>query len=262
MAKLVTTDISNLSGNPGSAETNINANNASIEVAMENTLSRDGTTPNTMSTNLDMNSNKVVNVASPTSGGDVVNKTYADAVITSGLPPQAGNSGKLLTTDGTDASWGDGLSTFVTSSIGFPLLGVTSIYDVDSNLASATWESIGPTGSGADNVYAGLDSIPLGVDWVEVNIHIDCVTTGGTPEAYHSLLMNAIANGGTENLGQTTRIQYIGGYVNAAGNLRGQLIANGIKIPVDSAVVFKLRHYSTYNTAAIALAPIGYGYNQ
>jgi len=39
-----------------------NANNTAIEAAIENTLSRDGTAPNTMGANLDLNSNKIVNV--------------------------------------------------------------------------------------------------------------------------------------------------------------------------------------------------------
>lgn len=65
MAKLTLNDIENLDGNPSSAETNINANSAAIEAALENTLSRDGATPNTMSADLDMNSQKVTNVASP-----------------------------------------------------------------------------------------------------------------------------------------------------------------------------------------------------
>lgn len=84
MAKLTLNDIENLDGNPSSAETNINANSAAIEAALENTLSRDGTTPNTMSADLDMNSQKVTNVASPASGGDATNKTYVDGLIGSG----------------------------------------------------------------------------------------------------------------------------------------------------------------------------------
>lgn len=64
MAKLTTTDITNISGAETVALAAINANNALIETAMENTLSRDGTSPNTMSADLDMNSNDILNVAS------------------------------------------------------------------------------------------------------------------------------------------------------------------------------------------------------
>ena len=58
MAKLTLTDI--LSGYATAAA--YNANNALIEAALENTLSRDGTTPNTMSANLDLDSNDLNNV--------------------------------------------------------------------------------------------------------------------------------------------------------------------------------------------------------
>lgn len=61
MAKLTLTDLANLQ-NEGTAVSAINANNALIETAMENTLSRDGTTPNTMSANLDLNSHRILNL--------------------------------------------------------------------------------------------------------------------------------------------------------------------------------------------------------
>jgi hypothetical protein len=62
MAKLTTTDISNITGAESVAISTINNNFAAVETALENTLSRDGTTPNTMSADLDMNSNDIMNV--------------------------------------------------------------------------------------------------------------------------------------------------------------------------------------------------------
>lgn len=59
MAKLTLTDLSVFNG---SAITAINNNNAAIETALENTLSRDGTTPNSMSADLDMNSHNILNL--------------------------------------------------------------------------------------------------------------------------------------------------------------------------------------------------------
>ena len=71
MAKLTTTDLSSLS-NETSAVNTINANNAAVEAAMENTVSRDGTTPNQMEADFDMNGNDILNVGAITfsSGGD------------------------------------------------------------------------------------------------------------------------------------------------------------------------------------------------
>jgi hypothetical protein len=122
----------------------LNANFNAIEAAFDNTLSRDGDTPNQMSANLDMNGFSILNQANPyvvdglnwrgnwvtaTSykTGDIA-QTNGIAYIcivahTSGvfatdlaavrwqvfvqtnLPTQTGNSGRYLSTDGSLASW-------------------------------------------------------------------------------------------------------------------------------------------------------------
>lgn len=75
MAKLTLTDITS-----GYQSTTVyNANNTLIEAALENTLSRDGTTPNTMSANFDMNSNKIVNVTDGTNNQDAVTLAQLNA---------------------------------------------------------------------------------------------------------------------------------------------------------------------------------------
>lgn len=73
MAKLTLADVTNILGNPTSAANTINANNALIEAALENTLSRDGTAPNQMSSDLDLNGNDLLN-----SGGFVVPTATSD----------------------------------------------------------------------------------------------------------------------------------------------------------------------------------------
>lgn len=69
MAKIILNDLENLT-NDTSVVNSINNNNALLEAAIENTLSRDGTTPNSMSSNLDMNSYKIVNLQAPTASTD------------------------------------------------------------------------------------------------------------------------------------------------------------------------------------------------
>lgn len=59
MAKLT---LSNLASFSQAAVATVNANNDAIEAAMENTLSRDGTTPNSMSADLDLNSQTILNI--------------------------------------------------------------------------------------------------------------------------------------------------------------------------------------------------------
>lgn len=64
--KLNLNDLVNLE-NEVSAVNTINGNNTLIENALENTLSRDGTSPNSMQANIDMNSNRLLNLPPPES---------------------------------------------------------------------------------------------------------------------------------------------------------------------------------------------------
>lgn len=66
MTKITTTDLANLQ-NETTAVSEINANFATIVTAMDNTLSRDGSTPNPMAANLDMNTNRILNLPAPNS---------------------------------------------------------------------------------------------------------------------------------------------------------------------------------------------------
>lgn len=80
MAKLTLNDISNINGNPTGAATAINANSTAIETAFENTLSRDGTSPNTMLASLDMNSNRILNLPDAVSAQEPATLAQLQAV--------------------------------------------------------------------------------------------------------------------------------------------------------------------------------------
>jgi hypothetical protein len=56
----------------------LNDNSDLIEAAFENTLSRDGTGPNNMGANLDMDSNRIINLANGVNNQDAVTKTQLD----------------------------------------------------------------------------------------------------------------------------------------------------------------------------------------
>lgn len=68
------------------AATTINANNHTIQTAFENTLSRDGTSPNIMGASFDMNSNRILNLPLPTSSNEPVRLIdFEQAVVGHGL---------------------------------------------------------------------------------------------------------------------------------------------------------------------------------
>src|SRR6185503_14525782 len=88
MAKLTLSDLSNLQ-NEVTAVTTINANNTTLETALEKTLSRDGTTPNQMGADLDMNSNRILNLPAATTSGEPVR--YDEFLL--GVPGPTGPTG-------------------------------------------------------------------------------------------------------------------------------------------------------------------------
>lgn len=128
MAKITLTDLANLS-NPLSAVTNINANNAAIETAIEKTFSRDGTSPNQMLVNLDMNSFRVFNLPTPVSDNDaarmvdVNNAAFGHlvsftALTISGGSPAFGASTLLLNQNATAVPANGILAGTTTHSVG------------------------------------------------------------------------------------------------------------------------------------------------
>lgn len=64
MTKLILNNVGDLR-NTTTAENTINTNSNTLEVSFENTLSRDGTEPNHMLFELDMNSNQIINLPEP-----------------------------------------------------------------------------------------------------------------------------------------------------------------------------------------------------
>src|ERR1700689_3822083 len=75
----------------------INANNAAITTAMDNTLSLDGTAPNQMQSNLDMNSNQILNLPAPVSGNSPARLVdiVANPTLVLTIPP-VGTSGATV----------------------------------------------------------------------------------------------------------------------------------------------------------------------
>lgn len=78
MTKLVLATVDNLE-NQTTAVGTINSNSTAISAALENTLSRDGTSPNTMTADIDMNSHTLLNLTDPTNNQNPVTLAYGNA---------------------------------------------------------------------------------------------------------------------------------------------------------------------------------------
>jgi hypothetical protein len=104
MSKVTLNDI----GTGFNLPTVVNANNDAIVAGFENTLSRDGTSPNSMEATIDMNSHRILNLAAPEASSDAarwIDVTGAVDITGVGAPAMTGNSGKYLGTDGSVATW-------------------------------------------------------------------------------------------------------------------------------------------------------------
>ena len=82
MSKIVLDNVVNLQ-NETTATNKINANNSRIETALDNTLSRDGTSPNEMLASLDMNDHRILNLPFPEDDTEPIRKGDLAAVIDS-----------------------------------------------------------------------------------------------------------------------------------------------------------------------------------
>src|SRR6266576_708877 len=103
MAKLTLQDLANLQ-NESTAVTTLKSNNDLTEIAMENTLSRDGLAPNQMLSNLDMNNYKIINLPDAISDQepatysqltDIVNAVSGGTVVTANYVT-IGNNATLI----------------------------------------------------------------------------------------------------------------------------------------------------------------------
>jgi hypothetical protein len=102
MSKVNLTDIA---GGYGSTS-RLNANNTLIEEGFDNTLSRDGTTPNQMDANLDMNSHRITNITAPQSNTDAARWIDVTSAQSLGAAPSpVGATDKFLVSNGTVAIW-------------------------------------------------------------------------------------------------------------------------------------------------------------
>lgn len=110
MTKVVLADVAYLNDTT-TARTVINNNSAIIETASDNTLSRDGTSPNKMAAALDMDSNRILNLPSPINGSEPLRLQDASTLNGGGTIanfPTGGTTGQVLGKNSNadfDAGW-------------------------------------------------------------------------------------------------------------------------------------------------------------
>lgn len=139
----------------------------------------------------------------------------------------------------------------------------STAFDIDANIprAPSSWESVGPTGSGADNIWTALDSIPSDVDWIAVRVDNKMLVVSGTTSAEYGTAVQARDSGAT-NSGLISRTGFITD--SSTGNGIGHNVTEH-HIPVTSRV-FEL-YYNWPGAGVLGVTDtvnmylVGYGYN-
>lgn len=120
-----------------SLQSTINSNNAVIEAAFNNNLSRDGTSPNQMLNNLDMNSNQILNLPAPATANSPARLVDVNSTVPINVPP-LGTSGAvigLLNTGWTQSGNNTWTGTNNFSNANFNTIGLPANSVFNSNLA-------------------------------------------------------------------------------------------------------------------------------
>jgi hypothetical protein len=195
MAKLTVTTITG--GFASIAE--LNDNFAAIQTAMENTLSRDGTTPNQMAADLDMNSNQIINLPDPATSTEPLTlgygeslwgnaSTYADAAAVSAAAASVSETNAAASEAAADA---DATSTAA---------------DAVSTAADAASTAADAIATAADRVQTGLDAAATAADVVSTNADVistaadaaataaDVVTVAGIYDSFDDRYLGAKAS--------------------------------------------------------------------
>lgn len=151
MTKVTLNDVGSLI-DATTAATTINGNNATIETASDNTLSRDGTAPNQMLAELDMNGKQILNLPNPATASSALRLADLTSFVGGGTVtnlPSGGTTGQALKKNsGTnyDVGWANDVS-----SVGLSLpadFTVTGSPVTSSGTLTGAWVTT-PTGTGA-----------------------------------------------------------------------------------------------------------------
>lgn len=109
-------------------------------------------------------------------------------------------------------------------------------FDIATNIG-ATFETVGPTGSGATNIWAALDDLPSGA--VAVTITLPMALTGGTTGDAYDFLIYARAAGSSTAVGARTRIGHCS-FINRSAATEGDGSTVIVDIPVSASGIFEM----------------------
>jgi hypothetical protein len=122
-----------------------------------------------------------------------------------------------------------------------------TIFDIDAVIAAA-WESVGPTGSGATNIWTGLDEVPATAKAVILRIKTTAVGATNADSYFVSLYGRRTGSA----IGITTQsIIATTSFINRSGLSESDSTISEITLPIDASLRFDL-YLATGGTSVTA----------
>lgn len=134
-------------------------------------------------------------------------------------------------------------------------VGSAGSLDVDA-IISSSWESIGPTSSGADNTWTALNSVPAAATFVILKIY--SVLTGTTASTEYFSRLHARVTGSAVGNSLINRIASITAQNNASGTVKVENNTT-VLIPVDGSIRFDLLLSGNGTTRSVNAYLVGWG---
>ena len=134
----------------------------------------------------------------------------------------------------------------------------TPFFDVDANVADDTWESVGPTGSGATNIWTALDSVPDdNVKWLEIRIFNQCIDNTGA--AFNqSVYARKTGSTATNTEARLVSIAFYEATTLTPGQTQA-ISKVSFRVPIDSSGSFDINPSFGGTSRSINLWLVGFG---
>ena len=116
----------------------------------------------------------------------------------------------------------------------------TTGFDVAGNLTTSTWETVGPTGSGADHIWADLDDIPT----TAVALRVSGVISGSEASQPQNRSFHLGAADSGHTTGNTAAYMMIRDSFSTAANGTHQKLSPEQLVPLDSSNMFACYWYT------------------